>query len=340
LSPGSDANSAESAEVFWQEWDETMRWWRPLTAAGVKPNANLSADGTWQVSVQGQSLSDLSIFSGAKIRGLDLAACRDVTNLSPLRSLPLTDLSIAKTGVTDLTPLQGLKLESLWMAGTKVADLSPLRGMPLKQLYMDDCSKVSDTSPLRELLHLEELILPEAALDVVKLRALPKLQRVSYTFDWQKRRPACAAAAFWRELHDLSWLRALRERQLKLGAEQLEQGTWKLAISDGNFSDLGLLRDARISILWLNGTNVSAIAALEKLPLRKLRLDATPCSDVSALARINSLEALVLPRNASGIAALQKLPQLKRLSFEADARGEPTLEAAAFWAALEKEGTR
>ncbi|MCE9605197.1 MAG: hypothetical protein K8U03_09890 [Planctomycetia bacterium] len=70
-----------------------------------------------------------------------------LSDLSPLRGLPLTYLSIEDLPVSDLSALRGMPLEEIELIQTKVADLSPLRGMPLTSLQCPG-APVSDLSPL------------------------------------------------------------------------------------------------------------------------------------------------------------------------------------------------
>ena len=60
-----------------------------------------------------------------------------VSDLAPLKGMPLVDLNCSNTGVSDLSPLKDIKLTWLHCQGTKATDLSPLQGMPLKVLYWD-----------------------------------------------------------------------------------------------------------------------------------------------------------------------------------------------------------
>jgi hypothetical protein len=268
---------------------------------------------------------------------LDVTNCRKLRDLSPLRGLPLNTLGIGHTGVSDLSPLAGMPLRSLWMADTPVKDLSPLRRLPLKTLYMDKCPLPLDVTPLAEVADLEEVILPENATGVKALQSLPRLRRISYTFDLKAGRPACDKSDFWRQYDELNWLQALRSAGIPLAATQLPDGTWKLAITDAAFAELDLLKAAPISQLFLQGTSVTKLQPLLTLPLRRLRLDATPCSDVSVLAALSTLESLVLPRGAKDLEPLKAHRGLKRLAYDADAAGEPALEAPAFWEALRKD---
>jgi internalin A len=71
-----------------------------------------------------------------------------ISDLSPLKEMPLRELDLQNNPVTDLSPLQGLPLEALYLEGTQVSDLRPLKGMSLRVLYLSG-TKVSDLSPLR-----------------------------------------------------------------------------------------------------------------------------------------------------------------------------------------------
>jgi hypothetical protein len=91
--------------------------------------------------------SDLSPLKGMPLTNLSCGLTQ-VSDLSPLTGMLLTSLDCGKTRVCDLPPLKGMPLTQLYCAYTRVADLSALRGMPLRIL---DCGglKVSDLSPLK-----------------------------------------------------------------------------------------------------------------------------------------------------------------------------------------------
>ena len=71
----------------------------------------------------------------------------ELTNLEPLKGMPLTFFTCDNTQVADLSPLSGMPLTCLICHVTKVADLSPLKGMPLEELYCDR-TLITDLSPL------------------------------------------------------------------------------------------------------------------------------------------------------------------------------------------------
>jgi hypothetical protein len=318
-----------------------MQWWRPAREAELQMKTTRLEGNNWFVSVQSQpQLTDLTLFAESNITMLDLSGCSNLSDLSPLRDLPLKLLAIGHTAVRDLMPLSKMPLQSLWMADTKVTDLRPIRTTPLKVLYLDKNPQLTDISPLVDNAEITDLVLPENAADVTLLRGkLKALQHISYTYDPNTRHPACAPDAFWKEYHDLAWLRALRAARTEIDAQQLPDGTWRVAVRDAAFADATIFEGARISMLYLHDTRVADLRPLERLPLRALRLDGTPCADVTALCRIATLESLVLPANAEGVHALRKVVALKRLAFSANANGEPSLDAAAFWTALDAQGS-
>jgi serine/threonine protein kinase/Leucine-rich repeat (LRR) protein len=87
-----------------------------------------------------QRLRNLNCYGSFPNRG-------KLSDLSPLKGMPLTELNCGWTRVSDLSPLKGMALAFLACNNTQVSELSPLRGMPLAGL---DCryTRVSDLSPL------------------------------------------------------------------------------------------------------------------------------------------------------------------------------------------------
>jgi serine/threonine protein kinase len=92
-------------------------------------------------------LTDLSPLKGMPLTKLNCGSTA-VSDLSPLRGMRLTVLACWGCRISDLSPLQGMSLESLFCQGTQVSDLSPLKGMPLSHLVCFG-TRVSDLSPLR-----------------------------------------------------------------------------------------------------------------------------------------------------------------------------------------------
>ena len=103
-------------------------------------NCQGSADGMGR-------LSDLSPLKGMPLTSLKCGLTK-VSELSALKGMPLTHLRCYGTPVSDLSPLKGMPLTWLHCASTRVLDLSPLKGMRLTLLEIDG-TQVSDLSPLK-----------------------------------------------------------------------------------------------------------------------------------------------------------------------------------------------
>ena len=94
-----------------------------------------------------------------------------LTDLSPLRLMPLTELRIGPGTLNDLTPLHGMPLESLTCGGNNITDLSPLRGAPLWQLDIS-FNGVSDLSPLRQAPLCELVIAHNVVTDLLPIAGI------------------------------------------------------------------------------------------------------------------------------------------------------------------------
>ena len=191
---------ASTPEEFWKDFAANYAWLTRLQDAGFKiKKQNRLDDGTWELDLENAPISDLKILSGAPISKLWLSST-PVSDLTPLRGMPLTMLGLYDTKVTDLAPLEGMRLILLNLVSTKVTDLSVLRGMPLVSLKLNNCTELSDLSPLVDSTTLTELTLPPNAKDVTFLRDFSQLERLSYTEDAKNSyRPDKTAAEFWKE---------------------------------------------------------------------------------------------------------------------------------------------
>jgi Leucine-rich repeat (LRR) protein len=182
---------------FWEEY-EHLGWIRAIRDAGLTPKRlNRMSDGTWELDLSQSAIIDLSILRGAPISILWLFET-DVSDLKPLRGMGLKKLHLYNTRVIDLSPLKGMPLESLNLVSTKVTDLSALRRMPLTSLSLNNCTELTDLSPLAEVKTLTNVTLPLSAKNFEFLRDFLKLERLSYAEDPNNsHRPDKTAAEFW-----------------------------------------------------------------------------------------------------------------------------------------------
>ena len=172
-----------------------------LAAAGLKDLAisrvAVDPDHRLRLDLHETPLADLAPFRGLPIKKLDLVRT-GVRDLEPLRGMPINDLSLTDTKVRDLDPLGDMPIKSLILAGVGVGNLEPLRGMPLVSLHLGG-SSVRDVGILAEFQDLEDIVLPDNATNVERLRTLPKLRYLSTRWNRTTDHPAQTAEEFWKE---------------------------------------------------------------------------------------------------------------------------------------------
>jgi phage FluMu protein Com len=116
-------------------------------------------------------VQDLSPLAKLKLTHLALPYSFLLTDLTPLRGMPLEFLDIHGTGVANLEPLQGMPLVGLKLDWTRVVNLAPLKGMPLKDLGLKG-TKVVDLTPLAGM-PLEFLRCEDLPINLAPLKGLP-----------------------------------------------------------------------------------------------------------------------------------------------------------------------
>jgi hypothetical protein len=173
----------------------------------------LSQEGAFVLGLQGcREVSDLSPLKGMPIASLRLDFCDQVRDLSPLKDMSLlASLRLSNCGqVRDLSPLKDMPLTSLELGGcVQVSDLSPLKGMPLTSLELG--GQVRDLSPLKGM-PLKSLSLYAC----VQVRDLSPLKGMPLTglslFECrqvQDLSPLKGMPLTWLDLHDCTGLRDL-----------------------------------------------------------------------------------------------------------------------------------
>ncbi len=108
----------------------------------------LVACGPYYSTIKGQ-LTDL-----APLRGLPLTTLlvdnNYIADFEPLRGMPLTSLSAIGCVVTDLSPLSKSPIETLMLWNGICTDLRPLAGTQIKWLNVGGSGKSIDLAPLKE----------------------------------------------------------------------------------------------------------------------------------------------------------------------------------------------
>lgn len=232
-------------------------------------------------------LSPIRVFS--KLQTLSCAASKKgvgrLTDLSPLRGLPLVSLDCGNSLVSDLSPLAGMKLTTLACFGSNVADLSPLRGMPLRFLDASN-TDVSNLKPLAGM-----------PLETLWLTTCPQLSDLTPLEGLKLKAFSCNFTV-------VSSLAPLRGMPLE-----------KIHVYGTKITDLTPLQGMPLSDLNCGATKVKEIKPLATLPLKVLTLALTEITDFTPLEKCQTLELLQVfktPITATGVAELQAaLPKCK-----------------------------
>jgi serine/threonine protein kinase/Leucine-rich repeat (LRR) protein len=363
---GKPAQQFWTAQEQFETWCKVVRGLPPadqvVRVAQRLKEANAGFDGKVESTIEngvvvGVSLSADTVADLSPVRalpGLRRLTCRgmDMTkaklaDLWPLRSLPLTQLTLDSTRVTDLRPLAKTNLSALTLRGFLVDDLSALHDLPLVELRLVD-TKVADLTslagmpvqvfecrktPLRDLQALKEWPLEELVCDfkprrdTALLRSLKSVARINS-------RPATEflAALDAEEKSFAAWSESVRglkaEAQVKAVAAELKRrnpgfdGSVKptlvqgkvdgLMFSSSAISDLSPVRALpalkRLDCKPASGGGLTDLWALEGLPLTHLNVDGNPLTDLSPLHDVPLLE---LRCNSTRIGDLKPLAGLR-----------------------------
>jgi serine/threonine protein kinase len=112
----------------------------------LTPNHDLAFDAhTFSATV-----TDLSPLRGVPLTSLDLSDGARIADLSPLAGMPLRHLTLRNCmRIRDFSVLKGMPLQSLDLTECSTfADLSLLAGMPLHELSLRACGRITDFAPL------------------------------------------------------------------------------------------------------------------------------------------------------------------------------------------------
>ncbi len=157
----------------------------PVRALAGLKSLNCSCSGGGH-----EGLSDLSPIKGMPLNRLYIIATH-VSDLSPLKGMPLTRLYCVSANIADLSPLKDMLLTDSNLSGNPISDLSPLKGMPLTGLGIN-ATLVTNLSPLQDMpLQLLDLdFKPER--DTELLRSIKTLETIN----------SKPVAEFWKEVEE------------------------------------------------------------------------------------------------------------------------------------------
>lgn len=271
--------------------------------------------------------SDLAVFRGMPLVGLNIDQGTNITSLAPLKGMPLLWLEVALTRVQDLTPLQGmnslrhlgigfapvsdlrplkgLRLTGLIANNTRVRDLTPLQGMPLVELVVSS-TRVEDLSPLRGM-SLQQLdLLGTRVTNITPLAGMPlrrlRLQELNISdLTPLKGMPLTFLSLFNTKVSDLSPLAGMPLETLELDGKRI--------------TNIGVLHGMPLKELYLKGTAVKDFTPLRGMLLKYLTVEFTTFSDLRVLEGM-PLETLSLrAARVTDLTPIQTLPNLAQLEL-------------------------
>jgi len=185
-------------------------------------------DSFWRnlLEKQGVKFNKIKLDEDGILRELDLKET-GITDLTPLKGIPLTNLEAGKNELSDLTPLKGMPLKHLAIGYTRVSDLTPLKGMPLTTLYLISNPTLSDLTPLKGMKLIWLNLHGTKATDLTPLKGMPLTD---------------LAIGYCRDLVDLTPLKGMP--------------LTKLDIADTRVSDLTPLKGMKLTYFIFTPTSI------------------------------------------------------------------------------------
>ncbi len=289
--------------------------------------------------------SDLAALSALRLRSLNFQGC-PISDLTPIRMMPLEELDLRGTRVADLSPLIGMSIKSIdlslapvldfsplaqlplekcYLQRNRITDLSVLRGKPLKELVLWGCAEARNYAVLAEIKSLELLLLPsdyrglpaEDYAAIGSLREHSKLRQLGSEIMGGMGYAATGSKdVFWRDWdREQRFVPALRASGIKFLLQKLSTGTYSLEIQNQPLSNLSMLTGAPISRLDLVNCQFSDLAPIRDLPLDSLNIPQNPVTDLNPL-RGKQIKTLYLSgTRVSDLSPLTNLP-LKELYLD------------------------
>jgi serine/threonine protein kinase len=196
-----------------------------------------------------------------------------ITDLSPLRGLPLNAVYCAHNRIRSLEPLTGMPLTTLNCSGNPIEDLGPLHGMPLTILLCEDC-RIESLEPLRGMNLVTLNCGGNRIADIEPLRGMP----LTFLGLWDNR------------VENLEPVRGMPLASLIVAANRI--------------SDLEPVRGLRLSMLHCGGNPVRSLE-----PVREIPLDILHCGNcqIESLAPLAAHSPAILSAHCNRIASLEPL---------------------------------
>jgi len=231
-----------------------------VRAPAFPPDQSFICDGTFV-----RDISPLRALSQLKnlVFDVKLGKKSPLTDLRPLRGLPLKSVRLSHSSIDDLTPLESCPLRSLLIRDTNVVDLSPLRGMSFEHL---DAGRtlVDSLAPLRGT-QIGWLL-----LDGTRISDLGPLQEMSVLSNLSVRDSM---------VRDLTPLAGRRLTYLDLSGTKVE--------------DLAALKGMHtLKFLLLKGVPATDLSPLQGMALQSIELDLKPYKSIPTVHGMGTLKTI------------------------------------------------
>jgi serine/threonine protein kinase/Leucine-rich repeat (LRR) protein len=334
--------------------------------ASENPIADLSplsaCRGLQILDLHGTQITDLRPLAQLKLQRL-VAAGTALRDLSILRGMPLVELDLAACpDLSDSSPLVGCpRLETLLLP-VKASDARVVRQLPGLKRFSNQ-SLASFDGEWSRVPSVQAFFSAVEALDALRaeLRKFgmteEKLAAIHYTEDGMLELNLSNLP-----IEDLSFLKGLPVRTLLIDKTQVTnlsplaglplQKLWmrqtKITSLEGlqgvpleyleayqsQLTDLSALANCQtLRALRITSTQVSDLTPILHLPIDHIHVAKTRITDYSPLAACETLEKIELSRETPGIEALRKLPRVQYISTRFDGKTDrPAQTAQEFWA--------
>ena len=146
-------------------------WQAVMARSGIQGKLDRDSNGQLQLDLSNSDITDLSPLKGMPLVSLNLAQTQ-IEDISPLEGFPLVTLDLTQTQVSDLSVLSKLPLQNLVLGATLVRDLGPLKYRPLNRLDVS-YTKVRDLTPLKTMPLIRLDLRGTEVSDLAVLRDMP-----------------------------------------------------------------------------------------------------------------------------------------------------------------------
>jgi serine/threonine protein kinase len=280
-----------------------------LSLVGAKDIADISPIDQMplkKIVLRGTLVNDLTPIRSLKdIQILDLADCKDLTDLGPIQGMTnITWLDISGTGIESLEPLVGMNLTHLNISGTSIKDLKWLENMNnLTHFNADECTRVTNIDPLKnaQLLNF--------SANGSRIRSIAALKGDNHRLT----EFVGLARSFVRDLSPLAGKQTEKMDLFKGRMEDISPLArmplkW-LDLREAPVSNIDVLRGMPLDVLRLANTKITNIDPLSGAPLSKeLDLTNTRITDIRPLAG-SELENVSLAKTSiQDLSPLEGLP--------------------------------